>query len=83
MNNLYAQKVELLLRMIPIISEEGVFAVHGGSAINLFINDMPRYSIDADLTYIPLEDRKTSIDNINSHLNAISEKAKKHSEECI
>lgn len=77
MNNLYAQKVELLLRMIPIISEEGVFAVHGGSAINLFINDMPRYSIDADLTYIPLEDRKTSIDNINSHLNAISEKAKK------
>ena len=77
MNNLYAQKVELLLRMIPIISEEGVFAIHGGSAINLFLKDMPRYSIDADLTYIPLEDRKTSIENINSHLNAISEKAKK------
>ena len=40
----YAQKVELLLRLMPIIMEEGVFAVHGGTAINLFINDLPRYS---------------------------------------
>lgn len=40
----YAQKVELLLRLMPIIMEEGVFAVHGGTAINLFIKDLPRYS---------------------------------------
>ena len=26
----YAQKVELLLRLMPIIMEEGEFAVHGG-----------------------------------------------------
>ena len=32
----YAQKVELLLRLMPIIMDEGVFAVHGGTAINLF-----------------------------------------------
>lgn len=31
----YAQKVELLLRLMPIVMEEGVFAVHGGTAINL------------------------------------------------
>ena len=37
MNKNYAQKVELLLRIIPIITDEGVFAVHGGSAINLFL----------------------------------------------
>ena len=46
----YAQKVELLLRLMPIIMEEGVFAVHGGTAINLFIKDLPRYSVDIDLT---------------------------------
>lgn len=40
----YAQKVELLLRIIPIVMEEGVFAVHGGTAINLFLKDLPRYS---------------------------------------
>lgn len=77
MNNVYAQKVELLLRLIPIITDEGVFAVHGGSAINLFLKDLPRYSVDIDLTYIPLEDRKTSIENINAHLRSISERAQK------
>ena len=34
----YAHKVELLLRLMPIIMDEGVFAVHGGTAINLFLN---------------------------------------------
>ena len=33
---IYSQKVELLLRLMPIVMEEGVFAVHGGTAINLF-----------------------------------------------
>lgn len=46
----YAQKVELLLRLMPIIMDEGVFAVHGGTAINLFLKDLPRYSVDIDLT---------------------------------
>ena len=51
--HIYAQKVELLLRLVPIIMEEGVFAIHGGSAINLFLKDLPRYSLDIDLTYMP------------------------------
>ena len=60
-----AQKVELLLRLIPIVVEEGVFAIHGGTAINLFLKDLPRYSVDIDLTYIPLSDRQQSIKDIN------------------
>lgn len=72
----YAQKVELLLRLMPIIMEEGVFAVHGGTAINLFLKDLPRYSVDIDLTYIPMADRNQSIKDINLHLKSISEKAK-------
>ncbi len=73
----YAQKVELLLRLMPIVMDEGVFAVHGGTAINLFLKDLPRYSVDIDLTYIPLADRKQSLDDINFHLASICEKAKK------
>lgn len=73
----YAQKVELLLRLMPIIMEEGVFAVHGGTAINLFLKNLPRYSVDIDLTYIPLADRSASIEDINTHLKSIGEKAKK------
>lgn len=73
----YEKKVELLLRLMPIVMEEGVFAVHGGTAINLFLKDLPRYSVDIDLTYIPLADRNTSLADISKHLEAISEKAKK------
>lgn len=65
--SVYAQKVELLLRLIPIIMKEEVFAIHGGTAINLFLKDIPRYSVDIDLTYIPLNDRETSLSDINLH----------------
>ena len=75
--SVYAQKVELLLRLIPIVMEEEVFAIHGGTAINLFLKDLPRYSVDIDLTYIPLADRQTSLDDINLHLKTIADKAKK------
>ena len=62
-SSVYAQKVELLLRLIPIVMEKEVFAIHGGTAINLFLKDLPRYSVDIDLTYIPLADRQTSLDD--------------------
>ena len=66
-----------MLRLIPIVMEEEVFAIHGGTAINLFLKDLPRYSVDIDLTYIPLADRQTSLDDINLHLKSIADKAKK------
>ena len=78
-SSVYAQKVELLLRLIPIVMEEHVFAIHGGTAINLFLKDLPRYSVDIDLTYIPLADRQTSLDDINIHLKNIAEKRKESS----
>ncbi len=77
MNNIYAQKVELLLRLMPVIMDEGVFAVHGGTAINLFLRDLPRYSVDIDLTYMPLANRQDSLEDITLHLQKISEKAKR------
>jgi len=77
MNREYAEKVEVLLRLLPIVMDEKVFAVHGGSAINLFVRDLPRYSVDIDLTYIPLEGREESLEHINAHLMSIADKAKR------
>jgi predicted nucleotidyltransferase component of viral defense system len=57
MSDNYKMKVGLLLRIIPILSKEECFAIHGGTAINLFLLDMPRYSVDIDLTYLPIEER--------------------------
>lgn len=70
----YRRKVELLIKVIPFIREAGCFALHGGTAINLFVRDMPRLSVDIDLTYIPIEDRETSLLKISEALETIKGK---------
>jgi len=73
MNNLYKEQVRLLLRILPVIYREKDFAVHGGTAINLFVKNLPRYSVDVDLTYIPLGPRDESLADIDKKLAAISQ----------
>lgn len=72
MNSLYKEQVSLLIRTLPVIWHEENFAVHGGTAINLFINNLPRYSVDVDITYIPSGPRHESLADINSRLNEIA-----------
>jgi predicted nucleotidyltransferase component of viral defense system len=71
MHEKYKAQVSLLLRILPEISKEDCFALHGGTAINLFVRDMPRLSVDIDLTYLPFEDRNVSLQNINEALERI------------
>ena len=70
-NNHYHKQVALLISVIPEIALDHRFALHGGTAINLFHRDMPRLSVDVDLTYIPIEDRETSFTNISVALTNI------------
>lgn len=72
----YAAQVELLVRAIPIVAEEKEFALKGGTAINLFYRDMPRLSVDIDLTYVPLDDRATALANIDSSFDRMVERAR-------
>lgn len=76
MKEIYKKKVELLLRILPFVTDEECFAVHGGTAINLFVNNLNRLSVDIDLTYIPLEDRETSLAKINEALMRIANRVK-------
>ena len=55
----YASQVRLIFRLLPTIAKEKVFALKGGTAINLFYRDLPRLSVDIDLTYLPIADRAT------------------------
>lgn len=48
----FRAQVGLLLRAIPAINRESCFALKGGTAINLFVRDLPRLSVDIDLTYL-------------------------------
>lgn len=68
MRDKYKKQVALLIRIMPSVYRIKEFAVHGGTAINLFHKNLPRYSVDIDLTYIPIQDRTTSLCTINERL---------------
>jgi len=68
----YRAQVALLLRTLPFVAEESVFALKGGTAINLFVRDLPRLSVDIDLTYLPVEDRQTSLRKIGLAMQRIA-----------
>ena len=72
----YKEQVALLLEVLPEVAKEECFALHGGTAINLFVRNMPRLSVDIDLTYLHLEDRETSFININKALKKIEGRIK-------
>lgn len=73
----YAAQVRLLVSAIPIVADEPDFALKGGTAINLFYRDMPRLSVDIDLTYVPLHDRETALANIDAAFDRIVERSRK------
>ena len=65
------------MRILPFVTDEECFAIHGGTAINLFVKDLYRLSVDIDVTYIPIEDRNTSLLRINEALERISDRVKR------
>lgn len=59
--DIYSAQVALLVRAIPEIAREDIFALKGGTAINLFVRDLPRLSVDIDLVYLPIAPRAESL----------------------
>jgi predicted nucleotidyltransferase component of viral defense system len=76
-NELYRRQVALLIRVLPFVAEEKAFALKGGTAINLFVRDMPRLSVDIDLTYLPVQPRAESLDAIDAAFSRIAARAGK------
>lgn len=67
----YRSQVELLVKVLPFVAKESVFALKGGTAINLFVRDFPRLSVDIDLTYLPFDERSLALKNIADALGQI------------
>lgn len=78
----YFKQADLLLQILPAISEINNFALKGGTAINLFVRDLPRLSVDIDLTYLPVDDRSIALENINNYLITIAEKCQGMFRDC-
>lgn len=67
-NSPYYKQVALLINCLPYIAKENCFALKGGTAINLFVNNFPRLSVDIDLAYLPLEPREEALKNVRASL---------------
>lgn len=67
----YRKQVDLLLLILPHIGKEKMFVLKGGTAINLFVRDMPRLSVDIDLTYAFFDERDTALKSISDGLGRI------------
>jgi hypothetical protein len=66
MNQVYIETARLLTQVAPFIFADGIFALKGGTAINLFVRDMPRLSVDLDIVVIDHEpSREQALASIN------------------
>lgn len=63
----------LLVRLLPHVAKNEVFALKGGTAINLFYRDLPRLSVDIDLTCLPIKERTESLAEINEAMDCIAD----------
>lgn len=69
----YNAQVQLLLRCLPETARHQCFALKGGTAINLFFQELPRLSVDIDLTYLPLKPRAEALSEIRKTLMSIKD----------
>lgn len=68
----YFAQVRLLVAVLPIVARERCFALKGGTAINLFVRDMPRLSVDIDLAFVPVGDRASALAEIDAAFGRVS-----------
>ena len=73
----YKDRVSLLLDILPIVAKRKCFALKGGTALNLFIWEMPRLSVDIDLVYLPISDRDEALRDISANLTIIKDELEK------
>lgn len=68
----YTRQVRLLVRLLPMVAKEPDFALKGGTAINLFIRNLPRLSVDIDLVFLPTYDRPEALAAIDAAMKRIA-----------
>jgi predicted nucleotidyltransferase component of viral defense system len=60
--------------LLPLVAEEECFALKGGTAINVFVRDLPRLSVDIDLVYLPMNNRDEALKYIKQALSRIAKR---------
>jgi predicted nucleotidyltransferase component of viral defense system len=73
----FFKQADLVVQLIPFVNAEICFALKGGTAINFFVRNFPRLSVDIDLVYVPVEDRETTLRGINAALQRMADKIRR------
>lgn len=78
MNQVYLDTARLMIQIAPLVFADNVFALKGGTAINLFVRDMPRLSVDLDLVFVDHRlDRDEALARINEAIRNSVDRLKK------
>lgn len=70
--SVFFPQADLLVQILPFVHAEECFALKGGTAINFFVREFPRLSVDIDLVYLPVQDRKTTLAGIDDALKRMA-----------
>ena len=76
MNKEYYSQAKFMLTILPYINEATEFALKGGTALNFFYLELPRLSVDIDLTYLPIDERSKTLKNISDLLESLAKEIK-------
>jgi hypothetical protein len=78
MNQVYLDTARLMIQVAPLVFADNVFALKGGTAINLFVRDMPRLSVDLDLVFVDHHlGRDEALARINDAIRSAVDQLKK------
>ncbi len=76
-DTIFFKQARLLVTILPHIEKEKIFALKGGTAINYFYRNLPRFSVDIDLTFLPIKSRIETLRDISAALIRITEDIKR------
>lgn len=78
----YFAQARLLLQILPLIRKYSRFYLKGGTALNFFIHDFPRLSVDIDLAYKQIDDRNEALSYITESMEDLSRQVEKRFSGC-
>lgn len=78
MNQIYLDTARLLTHVAPLVFVDDTFALKGGTAIDLFVRNLQRLSVDLDLVFADyMLPRDEALGRINEAIRQSAERLKK------
>lgn len=77
-NQTYIDTARMMVEVAPLVFTDDRLALKGGTAINLFLRDMPRLSVDLDLTFTDYSaPRSAALSAINGAIRTAEDRLNK------